>query len=76
MDKVWTVTFMDGDDLIETQTIWNGDKVWPPAPEKDNCDLIGWSTVQNAESEDQLFDTENTPITEDITLYAQWDCLN
>jgi len=73
----WTVTFMVGDEVIKTQTIFNGEIIGnPPEPTKDNCTLIGWSTVQNAESEDQLFDTENTPITEDITLYAQWACLN
>ena len=60
--KIYTVTFKDGEEIIDTQYIEEGQSaVLPPDPVKDFYDFVGWD-VELPEV-----------ITEDITLNAVWE---
>ena len=66
---IYTVTFdsVGGSD-VPSQEIMKGKKVVKPeAPTRDGYDFESWMTEDG-----NLFDFENTIITEDITLFAIW----
>lgn len=62
----FTVTFMDGDTVLSTQTIkYNGKAEKPSDPVKDGNKFLGWYIGE------ELFDFE-TPITENVNVVAKW----
>lgn len=70
--KYYTVTFKDGDNVIEEESVKEGDNCAKiKDPEKEGYVLLHWYLV--GESESIAFDFENTPINADITLSAVWD---
>lgn len=74
--KSYTVTFNSmGGSSIESQTVTYGEKATKPKdPTNTNLDykFDGWVTSLPINPEEIAFDFENTPITENITLYARW----
>lgn len=65
----YTVTFMNDDQVYDTQTVEEGDfATMPKAPTKDGYTFQGW--FEN--SKDESFDFERTPITSNLTLTAKW----
>lgn len=59
----------DGGNEVAPQYIWlNETAVTPDVPEKLGCEFVGWYTDKGFT---HAFDFD-TPITEDITLYAKW----
>ena len=69
--KTYKVIFMDDSTMIEEQNIAYGDKVKPLSnvPTKDGYTLTGWNTKQDGTG--VIFNL-NTPVTAELTLYAQW----
>lgn len=70
--KTWTVTFdSQGGTDVPSQTVDNGGQaVAPdPAPTRDEYKLTGWSTDATGGT---AYDFNATPVTGDVTLYAQW----
>lgn len=66
-----TVTFMNGSDTYETQTVVEGHiATEPTAPTKTGHTFKGWFT-DDVTFEDK-FNFE-TPIMEDVTVYAKWE---
>lgn len=67
-----TVTFMkDAETLFDTSVVKKGNTVGAPAePIKDGYSFGGWYTDVNCTNE-KAYDF-NTPVNEDITLYAKW----
>lgn len=69
--KYYTVTFKDGDNVIEVVSVKEGDNCAKiQDPEKEGYVLLHWYLV--GESASIAFDFENTPINADITLIAEW----
>ncbi|WP_246120376.1 InlB B-repeat-containing protein [Cohnella terricola] len=68
--KLHTVTFtVDGGDLVPSQSVKHNQLATVPTTTKEGFGFVGWfsdSAGINA------FDIANTPITDDITLYAKW----
>jgi uncharacterized repeat protein (TIGR02543 family) len=69
-EKTFTVTFdSNGGSAVDQQTVPNGGMAAPPAkPTKSGEGFVRWCS-------DVTLDTEydfDTPVTSDITLYAQW----
>ena len=73
--KKYTVTFMDGDSIISTQTVEDGKTVTKPAdPEKSGFTFTGWYYKEAELS--YLWDFDLDPVTDNINLYASWNaCL-
>jgi hypothetical protein len=84
---VYTVHFEGngGSDTPDQAVNYQALAVYPPIPEKEGALFLRWRreiTVENAESEDEEETEEaetefvefdfSTPITGDITLYAEW----
>lgn len=70
--KTWTVTFdSQGGTDVPSQTVDNGGQaVAPdPAPTRDEYKLTGWSTDATGGT---AYDFNATPVTGDVTLYAEW----
>ena len=67
-----TVTFMkDAETLFDTSVVKKGNTVGVPAePTNDGYSFGGWYTDVNCTNE-KAYDF-NTPVNEDITLYAKW----
>lgn len=80
-EKICNVTFYsDGGSAVETQNVGYGDKtIFPEIPIKDGYTFEMWRTRTEVTDEDSgttkyqynEFDF-NTPVTNDITLYAKW----
>ena len=71
MEKTFTVTFdSNGGSAVASQTVKEGEKAAKPAnPTRDGYTFEGWFA-------DEALNTAydfNTPVTSDITLYADWD---
>jgi len=70
--ETYTVSFdTQGGSLIDTQTVYKGDKATQPAsdPTKEGYTFNGWFNQATGGSQ---FDFANTPITAKTTIYAQW----
>jgi uncharacterized repeat protein (TIGR02543 family) len=66
----YVARFFDGDRLISTQFIQDGDKVVkPPDPPKDGYLFVAW---HSASALDSPYDF-NDEVTADVQLYAEWD---
>ncbi len=66
-----TVTFMNGTDIYDTQTVKEGKTATEPtAPIKTGFDFKGW--FKDNEVFEEKFDFK-TPITQDVTLYAYFE---
>lgn len=73
--KEYTIVYYVGSDVrkIPTMTVQKNGKAFKPAdPIKENAEFSGWYLVQNPTEDDEVFDFENTKITESITLYVNW----
>lgn len=67
--EVYTLTLMDGNDVINTYQYKYQETVAPVQdPIKDGYDFLGWSEQESGTD----YYTFNGIITRDITLYAQW----
>ena len=67
-----TVTFVpNGGSAVSSQTVANGEKVSEPAPTRKGYKFMGWYE-KIGENEYKPFDF-STAITDNITLYAQWE---
>ena len=67
-----TVTFVpNGGSAVSSQTVANGEKVSEPAPTRKGYKFMGWYE-KFGENEYKPFDF-STAITDNITLYAQWE---
>ncbi len=68
---LYTVTFMDGDEVYQTQQVVGGYCAKEPIdPEKEGYTFNGWFLTPAAAG--SAFDFENTPIKKNTTLYADW----
>ena len=68
--KAWTVTFMDGSTQYDQAVVADGQTVAAPtAPAKEGYTFTGWYTDEACTT---AYDF-NTPIKEDLTLYAGWE---
>ena len=70
--KTWTVTFDTQDGTPVTTRIVDDNShatVPKPAPARDGYKLTGWSTDATGGT---AYDFNATPVTNDVTLYAQW----
>ena len=70
--KTWTVTFDTQDGTPVTTQIVDDNShatVPDPAPTRDEYKLTGWSTDATGGT---AYDFNATPVTGDVTLYAQW----
>ena len=70
--KTWTVTFDTQDGTPVTTQIVDDNShatVPNPAPARDEYKLTGWSTDATGGT---AYDFNATPVTGDVTLYAQW----
>ncbi len=68
-NKCWTVTFMDRNSIIYTQSVKDGDKsIKPKTDLDDNPRFKGWTIKGN----NSLYDF-NEPVLNDLTLYAMWE---
>jgi uncharacterized repeat protein (TIGR02543 family) len=67
----YTVSFeVDGGSSLDSQTVAYNEKALQPAEtSKEGYTFDGWYVDNNYETE---FDFENTPITEETTIYAKW----
>ncbi len=67
----FTVKFMDGDTVLETQTVKSGGTATKPSPNptKSGYSFKGWFTEANGST---VFNFEG-PITRETVVYAQWD---
>ena len=67
----YTVSFVtNGGTEVESQTVLGGTcAARPDDPQQSDAAFLMWTTAQNPNTP---FDFENTPITEDLTLYASW----
>ena len=63
MQKIYTVTF---DNVAQSVTVKNGERVEPLDPDYNGREFIGWAT-----DEGEIWDFSK-PITEDLTLYAKY----
>lgn len=68
----YTVTFIsNGGSNVDPAKVNEGEKATKPTnPTKTGYDFVKWTTDEEGETEG--YDFENTVVTEDITLYAQW----
>lgn len=64
----WTVSFdTNGANLIDSQIVDDGAlAIEPEQPIKDNSEFLGWFDVEGNEYD------FNSPVTEDIVIYAKW----
>ena len=71
VEKTFTVTFdSNGGSAVASQTVKEGEKAVKPAnPTRSNYTFEGWFTDKTLKN---AYDF-NTPVTGDITLYADWD---
>ena len=71
VEKTFTVTFdSNGGSAVASQTVKEGEKAVKPAnPTRSNYTFEGWFTDETLKN---AYDF-NTPVTGDITLYADWD---
>lgn len=68
--NAWTVTFMDGSTQYDQAVVADGQTVAvPTAPAKEGYTFTGWYTDEACTT---AYDF-NTPIKEDLTLYAGWE---
>ena len=63
MQKIYTVTF---DNIAQSVTVKNGERVEPLDPDYNGREFIGWAT-----DEGEIWDFSK-PIIEDLTLYAKY----
>ena len=69
--KSYTVSFMDGDDVLSTQQVSFGSMASEPeSPGKDGYAFTGWYANKSCTRE---FDFESTPIAGDTKVYAGWE---
>ena len=69
-----TVKFdSNGGTTVDAKTVVNGEKVSPPAdPTREGWNFVGWYTKDASGNwADEAFNFD-TPITDDVTLYARW----
>ena len=67
--KAWTVTFMDGSTQYDQAVVADGQTVAvPTAPAKEGYTFTGWYTDEACTT---VYDF-NTPVEDDLTLYAGW----
>lgn len=66
--KEYTVTFYDGNDILRTQTVKEGEKVASWTPTKEGYAFVNWFATPNFM---HLFDFDSA-ITEDKSVFAQW----
>jgi uncharacterized repeat protein (TIGR02543 family) len=68
-DDIWTVKFVDHEGaLLEEQTVEHGNPATPPAnPQRHGFHFTGWHTEDGTK-----WDFAN-PITDELTLYTQWE---
>ena len=71
VEKTFTVTFdSKGGSAVASQTVKEGEKAVKPAnPTRSNYTFEGWFTDETLKNPYDF----NTPVTGDITLYADWD---
>ena len=71
VEKTFTVTFdSNGGSAVASQTVKEGEKAAKPAnPTRDGYTFEGWFADEALKT---AYDF-NTPVTSDITLYADWD---
>ena len=69
--ETFTVTFdSNGGSDVDSQTVKNGEKaVEPENPTRSGYRFAGWFSDEDLENEYDF----DTPVTSDITLYADWD---
>ncbi len=66
--KEFTVTFYDGSQVLDTQTVKEGEKAQEWEPTKKDYNFVDWYATPNFA---HLFDF-NAPITENKSAFAQW----
>jgi uncharacterized repeat protein (TIGR02543 family) len=72
---LYTVRFeSNGGSAVESQTVNEGDMAERPEnPSKPGFGFVNW--YSNAAFNEPHYDFENTPITENLTLYAKWSSI-
>lgn len=72
--KKYTISFYDGDELVDTiETSGNERLTLPAAPEKDDHTFEGWFFDNGTWQERLTANTyEETPLTEDVSVYAYY----
>lgn len=70
--NVYTVTLDDGfSTSFKTEDVEYGKTYAPKSAVRVGYDFVAWHTVKDNQSEETVYDS-STPVTEDITLYAQY----
>ena len=66
--EIYTVTFMDGEEVLKTVEVEDGDTLEEYKPEKEELVFAGWYKESGLVVKYDF----SAPVTEDLTLYAKW----